>query len=233
MPNYRADPSRPDRAKAIAAVVAVHAAIAALILTSPGAVSMMSESAPTVLIDIEQPPPPPPPPEPRADRAKEEEGAAGKKAEPTPIVAPKPRIVVPAKPPVAAAPIAGTGASTNAGAANAGSGPGAGGSGSGRGGGGSGDYSGYTPARLIRNVSRSDYRALAAGRLPSGSAMVSLRVQTNGTATNCRVVRSSSDPVVDSGLCPLLTQRLRFRPARDSAGRPIPYSLEYVATWRL
>ena len=60
MPNYRADPSRPDRAKAIAAVVAVHAAIAALILTSPGAVSMMSESAPTVLIDIEQPPPPPP-----------------------------------------------------------------------------------------------------------------------------------------------------------------------------
>ena len=215
-------------------MVAVHAAIAALVLTSPGAVSMIGESAPTVLIDIkEPPPPPPPPPQPKADRAKEEEGAAGKKAEPTEVVAPKPRIPVPATPPVVAAPIAGTGAAANAGAANAGSGPGAGGSGSGRGGGGSGDYSGYSPARLIRNVSRRDYRSLAAGRLPSGSAMVSLRVQTNGTASNCRVVRSSGDSVVDSGLCPLLTQRLRFRPAQDDRGRAIPYTLEYVATWRL
>ena len=232
MANYRANPSRPDRAKAIAAVVAVHAAIAALILTSPSTVSMIAESAPTVLIDIKQPPPPPPP-QPRADRAKEEEGAAGKKAEPTPIVAPKPRIVVPAKPPVVAAPIAGTGASASAGAATAGSGPGAGGSGSGRGGGGSGDFSGFSPARLIRNVSRSDYRSLAAGRLPTGSAMVSLKVQTNGQPTDCRVVRSSGDSVVDSGLCPLLSRRLRFRPAQDNLGRPVPYSLQYVATWRL
>jgi hypothetical protein len=30
-----------------------------------------------------------------------------------------------------------------------------------------------------------------------------------------------------------LTRRLRFRPAQDNQGRPIPYSLEYVATWRL
>ena len=39
--------------------------------------------------------------------------------------------------------------------------------------------------------------------------------------------------IVDSGLCPLLTRRLRFRPAEDNQGRPIPYSLQYVATWRL
>ena len=58
MASYRANPSRPERAKAIAAVVAVHAAIAALILTSPGTVSMIRESNPTVLIDIKEPPPP-------------------------------------------------------------------------------------------------------------------------------------------------------------------------------
>lgn len=233
MANYRANPSRPDRAKAIAAVAAVHAAIAALVLASPGTVSLIQQTDPTVLIDIRQPPPPPPSPHPRADRAKEEAGAAGKKAEPTPVVAPKPRVEVPAKPPVVAAPVAGAGTSSNAGAANAGSGLGAGGSGSGRGGGGSVDYSGYSPARLIRNVGRRDYRALAAGRLPAGSAMVALKVHTDGTASDCRVVRSSGDPIVDSGLCPLLTRRLRFRPARDNLGRPIPYSLQYVATWRL
>jgi protein TonB len=233
MPGYRAHPSRPERATAIAAVIAVHVTIGALLLlANPDAVSRIGESAPTVLIDIE-PPPQPPPPTQQADRAREEEGAAGKKAEPTEIIAPKPQIVVPSKPPVAAAPVPGSGTSPNAGAATAGSGTGAGGSGSGRGGGGAGDYSGYSPARLIRNVSRRDYRALAAGRLPTGSAMVTLRVQTNGVATNCRVVRSSGDAIVDAGLCPLLTQRLRFSPAKDNLGRAIPYTLDYVATWRL
>ena len=233
MPGYRAHPSRPERATAITAVIAVHVAIGALLLlANPNAVSRIAERVPTVLIDIE-PPPQPPPPRQEADRAREEEGAAGKKAEPTEIVAPKPAIALPAKPPVAAAPVPGTGTSPNAGASTAGSGTGAGGSGSGRGGGGAGDYSGYSPARLIRNVSRRDYRALAAGRLPTGSAMVSLRVQTNGAATNCRIVRTSGDSIVDSGLCPLLTQRLRFRPAQDNLGRAIPYTLDYVATWRL
>jgi protein TonB len=233
MPGYRAHPSRPERVTAIAAVIGVHMTIGALLLlANPNVVSTIAESEPTVLVDIE-PPPEPPPPQPPVDRAREEEGAAGKKAVPTEIVAPKPPVVLPAKPPVMAAPIAGSGASSNAGAATAGSGPGAGGSGSGRGGGGSGDYSGYSPARLIRNVNRGDYRSLAAGRLAAGSAMVALRVQTNGSATDCRVIRSSGDTVVDSALCPLLTRRLRFRPAQDNQGRPIPYSLEYVATWRL
>jgi protein TonB len=63
--------------------------------------------------------------------------------------------------------------------------------------------------------------------------MVSLRVEPNGQATNCRVLRSSGDPYVDSGLCPLITQRLRFLPALDDQGRPIAYQLDYVASWAL
>lgn len=234
MPSYRADPSRPDRIKAIAAVALVHALIAAAILNSKMQDIVPGSQSPTDLIDIRLPPPPPPPPPPRqADRAREEEGAAGRKAEPTQIVAPRPPIVVPAKPPVAAAPVAGTGAASSAGAASAGSGTGAGGSGSGRGGGGSGDYSGYTPARLVRNVRRGDYRALAAGRLPTGSAMVAIQIAASGAISNCRVARSSGDTVVDAGLCPFLTGRLRFSPALDDRRRPIPYTTNYVATWRL
>jgi protein TonB len=63
--------------------------------------------------------------------------------------------------------------------------------------------------------------------------MVSLRVEPDGTATNCRIVRSSGDAGVDAGLCPLIIARLRFRPALDDQGRPIPYQLQYVATWTL
>ena len=39
----------------------------------------------------------------RPTKAEEEEGAAGKQAEPTPVVAPRPKIELPERPPVAAA----------------------------------------------------------------------------------------------------------------------------------
>ena len=63
--------------------------------------------------------------------------------------------------------------------------------------------------------------------------MVSLRVEPDGLPTDCRIVRSSGDPGVDAGLCPLVIARLRFLPALDDQGRPIPYQLQYVATWSL
>jgi protein TonB len=227
----------PDRLKAILAVAGVHVALGAVILTGldVNIVSKAVERLQTFDIAIPEPPPPPPPPPPqqRSSRAKEDEGAAGKKADPTPVVAPKPKIEVPAKSPIVAAPVPGTGSAASAGAAASGTGTGAGGSGSGRGGGGSGDFSGFTPAFLVRNLNRGDYRPLAAGRLPRGSASVSLTVDTSGAPTNCRVVRSSGDSAVDGGLCPLVTRRLRFRPARDASGKPVPYSLTYTANWTL
>ena len=235
MATYRATETN-DRAKALAAVLLVHAALAVLVFTGLNVetVNRAVEQLKTFDITEDPPPPPqPPPPQPRAERAREEEGAAGKKADPSPVVALEPRIEIPAKPPIAAAPVAGTGSASRSGAADYGTGPGAGGSGTGRGGGGSGDFSGYTPARLVRNLSHGDYRQLAAGRLPAGRAIVSIIVDTEGRPTDCRIARSSGDAFVDAGLCPLIARRLRFRPALDAGGRPIPYSLNYIANWSL
>ena len=94
-------------------------------------------------------------------------------------------------------------------------------------------FSGFTPARLVRNLNRGDYRWLTGGRLPTGRAMVSLQLDARGVPVECRVARSSGDSSVDAGLCPLITRRLRFRPALDADRRPIPYRLQYVATWSL
>jgi len=186
-------------------------------------------------IAIEQPPPPPPvqppKPAPKPEAMKKSEGAAAKKAEQTPVVAPQPKLPLPS--PVPPAKVAGQGTSTQGGAALAGNGTGAGGSGTGLGGGGTADYSRFTPARLVRNLSRGDYRSLTAGRMPTGRAMVTLHVEPSGQPSNCRLLRSSGDPYVDSGLCPLITNRLFFSPALDDRGRPIAYQLNYVATWRL
>ena len=235
MNHYQGTAGRTDKAKAVAGVVLVHAALGAAILAGLNVRLVRQSIERLTTFDIEEPKPPPPqspPPQKKADRAKDEEGAAGKKAVPTEVVAPK---VKPLQPPkIAAAPVPSTGSASTAGAATAGSGTGAGGSGYGLGGGGTGtDYSRFTPARLVRNIRRGDYRAIAGDRLPQGIAMVALRVQPDGSADNCRIVRSSGDRVVDNNLCPLVTSRLRFRPARDDHGRPIPYQLQYVARWSL
>jgi protein TonB len=236
MAAYRAN-DKEDRAKALAGVILVHVALGAALLTGLNVRNVQQVVDTLKTFDINEivppPPPPTPPPKPQAQRARQEEGAAGKKAEPSPIVVPKPRIVLPAKPPIQAAPVAGSGSASTLGAALSGSGTGAGGPGTGRGGGGNGDYSGFTPARLVRNLNRGDYRQLAAGRMPYGRAMLSIQLDANGVPVGCSIARSSGDPYVDSGLCPLVTNRLRFLPARDADGRPIPYRLQYVASWTL
>lgn len=234
MPSYRAEPSRPDRAKAVAAVALVYAAIVGAVLLMPGDSPLrIGDSEPTVLIDINQPPPPEPPPPEDPGRAEEKEGAAGKKADPTPVVAPKPRIEVPAKPPVAAAPIAGTGSASTAGAATAGTGPGAGGSGSGRGGGGGGGGGGIgTEARLLGgNSSRLPSRLLRGFAANRGFAHLWLTISETGRVSDCSVMQSTGDAQVDQALCGLMVRQSRWAPARDRQGNPISVRLRYTATW--
>jgi len=231
---YRAQPSPPDRAKAMAAVALVHAGLAAIILSGLNVRSVERAVEHLKAFDINEPEPPPPPPPPpsKAQRAKDEEGAAAKKARPTPVVAPPPKIVVPAKSPIVAAPVAGSGSASRAGAATAGTGTGAGGSGSGLGGGGSGSGDGRTPAQLLNKIPDREYRAISAGRMPRGSAALGLRVNSDGSASNCRIVRSSGDAFVDSVLCEAAERYLRFRPARDIDGRALAQDLTYTPSWR-
>jgi protein TonB len=233
MSSYSAAPERPDQAKAIAAVIAVHAALAAIILTGLNGriVTQAVESLKT--FDLRRPPPPapePPPPARRAERARLEEGAAGKKAEPSPVVAPQPKLPLPS--PIPAASVAGTGNAPSQGAANAGTGPGAGGTGIGRGGGGIGDFTGFTPARMIGKIPNSEYRRISAGRIPRGSASIGFTVNTNGRISGCRIVRSSGDALVDSRVCAAATRYLLFSPARDPSGRPVAQDLTYTPNWR-
>lgn len=232
MSTYRGTADRPDKAKAIAAVIAVHAALAAIILSGLN-VRMVSQAVERLqTFDIVEPPPPPPnppPPKPKPAQARREAGAPAKKAEATPVVAPQPRI--PAPSPIPAAKIAGTGSASTSGAGTAGNGTGAGGSGNGPGGGGNGDFSGYTPARLVRNLTRGDYRSITGGIMPMGSADVAISISPSGSISGCRVIRSSGSSTVDGRLCPLIAQRLFFRPALDASGRPIEFRTNFHASW--
>jgi protein TonB len=233
---YRARPSGADRFKAIGGVIAVYAAmLGALLVVRTGTPARIGESEPTVLIDVKELPEPQPPPEEVPGRAEEEEGAAGREAEPTPIVVPRPAVEVPAKPPVAAAPIAGTGSASTAGAATSGTGPGAGGSGTGRGGGGSGGGGGDigAEARLIGgNSSRLPARLLRGFAADRGYGHLWLTVSDSGRVTDCSVLQSTGDAQVDQALCNLMIRQSRWSPARDRQGNAITVRVRYTATWR-
>jgi protein TonB len=226
---YRASPSGVDRTKAVVGVVAIYALIVGAILLIPaGSPLRFGEQEPTVLIDINELPPPQPPPEEQPGKVEEDQGTAGKKSEPTEVVAPAPKVS--ARSPIAAAPIAGTGTAPTAGAATSGTGPGAGGSGTGRGGGGSGG--GGSPAQWISGgLQNSDYPSRALRDRLQGRVSVRFTVLTSGRIANCRITASSGSPMLDSTTCRLLTQRLRFRPARNSAGEPIETELGSDYTW--
>ena len=236
MSSYRGTADQPgadnaSRAKAIAAVAAVHVALAFIILSGLN-VKMVSRAVEQLTtINIVQPPPPPrveplkPAPHPKA--AKKPQGAPAKKAEAAPVVAPQPRLPVPS--PVPAAKVAGSGTAASSGNAASGNGTGAGGAGNGPGGG--GDYSGFTPARRISKIPDREYRALAGTGLRSGSVGVTIRVNPDGSVSNCRVARSSGDGSIDALMCRLTLTYIRFDPARDRSGRPVAQDITFFPNW--
>ena len=232
---YRAA-HNPDRVKALAGVLVVHAALGAAILTGLNVESVALTIDRLRTFDITEtppPPPPPPPPSQTVERAKEKEGAAAKKALPTPVAAPPPKIVIPAKPPVTAARAPSTGSASTAGAATAGTGTGAGGSGTGPGGGGrGGDGAGFTPAQRISKIPDREYRRfVAASGARRGTVGITVKVNTDGRPSHCRVVRSSGNPNVDALMCALTLRNVRFRPARDPQGRPVAQDITWYPDW--
>jgi protein TonB len=230
MGSYAAIATRPDRAKAIFGVIAVHAALAFVIISGLS-VSVLSQAVERLTtIDLREPPPrppvqPPPKPAPQPQRLKEPEGAAAKKAEASPVVAPEPKLPLPS--PVPAAKVAGTGAAPTSGAALAGSGTGAGGNGNGLGGGGEG----FTPATRISKIPDREYRMLASSGLRSGSVGVTILVNLDGSVANCRVARSSGNGYADALMCQLTLRYVRFDPARDPYGRPVAQDVTFFPNW--
>jgi periplasmic protein TonB len=231
MSSYRGTADRPDKAKAIAGVVLVHVALAAIILSGLNVADVKQAVETLTTISITQPPPPPPvqpPPKavPKPQAMKRPQGAAAKKAEPAPVVAPQPKLPEPS--PIPAAKVAGSGSATTSGAAS-GNGTGAGGAGNGPGGG--GDLTGFTPARKLTKIPDREYRRLAGSGIPAGSVAITIRVNPDGSVSNCRVVRSSGSSYADSLMCQLTIEYVRFSPARDRSGRPIAQDVTWAPNW--
>jgi protein TonB len=217
---------RADRAKAASAALVIHLVLGAAFLTGLALHPIARPEEHLQTFDVYAPPPTIT--QPMRAPAKGKPALAGKKAEPSPIVAPP--ATIPDAQPVRAALVAGTAVAASAGTAP--SGTGAGGSGNGLGSGGGGSGGARVGAMLISGrLDRRDYRTIAGGDLPEGSAMYVLLVAPSGQVERCRAAAGSGVARIDQAICAMLTARLRFRPAMESDGRPLYQDVNYVARW--
>jgi protein TonB len=67
--------------------------------------------------------------------------------------------------------------------------------------------------------------------LKSGTVGVTIKVNADGSVSNCRVARSSGNPDADSIMCQLTGRYIRFDPARDAGGRRIAQDVTFYPNW--
>jgi protein TonB len=232
---YRTELKPRDKGGAIAAVIAVHALLLFALLHMSGKIDLADPQSVLRVFDVGQPPPPlPPPTQKQQPKPKEKEGGSAPKnikSGATPVAAPKPKIETPPVQKIAAtetprqgaAPTQGAsdvrGPGTGAGGAGTGTGSGAGGSGPG----GGGDNGVAERARLITPTLRGrDFPREILQTVPRRARVdVGLRVEPDGTVSECKIFRSSGSPAFDSEVCNLAHTRYRFRPALNRYGRPV------------
>jgi len=237
---YRPELRNRDKGVAIAAVVAVHAGLLLALLNISGRIDLGDPQSAMRVFDVSEvpppPPPPPPPPQQRNELAKPKEregGSAPKniKSEATPVVAPKPRIVVPPVPQIASSetPRQGTAPTQGAsdvrgpgtGAAGTGTGTGSGAGGSGPGGGGEG-LAAIRTRLATPPLGQRDFSNDLLDNWPRGAPVFArFRVDANGFVIQCIVDRSSGVPAIDSAVCNNARERLRFRPALNRNGQRV------------
>ena len=213
-------------------VLAIYGLAKAFAPDLTGAVERQVVEAVTVTITAPPEEPPEPPAEPDAGASGEE----GREAVPREVAVPDPPIPVPRRVPAPRA--SSTGSADTSGASESGSGTGAGGegagTGSGQGGGGQGGGAVNKPEHIAGSIDdASDYPVPEGGRAARRGTEVIVRVivGVDGRASNCTVYRPSPDPEADRITCRLVVERLRFRPATDAQGNPVPAPFYWRQRW--
>jgi len=234
-------PSSRDRIPAAIVAVALPGAMLFALIAGLGIHLDPDAGSPLSLFTV-GPPPPPPPEQPEVRRrpspSHRPEGAASPpnlRSRATDIVAPEIPLPTPPVVVTAPAPLLGNDASTGS-AEVAGPGTGAGGVGNGLGSGGRGDGDGgggeETPPEWRGGRLRdADFPDELRETTQGGTVGVRYTVLTSGRVANCRVTRSSGVAVLDALTCRLITARFRYRPSRDTAGRPVQADIVENHEW--
>jgi len=232
---YRSDLKARDRTGAIAAVTAIHAMLALALLHLSGKMPIPDVQSALKMFDtVPVPPPTPNPPthhmQPTPKQKGGESAPTNTKSRATPVKQVLPPISLPVPVPITASPTPNRGKAPTQGAAAPGVGTGAGGIGAGvgsgsgeNGNGGGGDGGISEPPHLATPVlSGRDFQSSLLEQWPPKSTIfLRLRVDPLGYVSECMVDRGTGVSSIDSTICDLARERLRFRPALNRGGQPV------------
>ena len=232
---YRSDLKPRDKTGALAAVIAVHAALALALLHLSGKMPIPDVQSALKMFDTVPVPPPPQPAQPvqqTQPKPKHKEAASAPsntKSHATPIKHVPPPIQLPVPVPTTTSPTPNTGTAPTQGSATQGVGTGAGGngtgtgSGSGDGNGGGGDSGVAEPPHLATPVlGGRDFQRNLLDQWPrNATVFLRLRVNPAGYVSECMVDRGTGVPSIDSTICDLARERLHFRPALNRSGQAV------------
>ena len=233
---YRSDLDARDKGGAVAAVLAVHVGLLLALLHISGKMPIPDvQNALKIFNTVPVPPPlPPAPPVQRVQpKPKQKEAASAPtntKSQATPVKQVHAPMSLPVPVPMTASPTPNTGTAPTQGGGVPGTGTGAVGDGNGIGGGsggngtgGGGDGGVAEPPHLATPVlSGRDFPSGALTEWPRGATVfLRLRVDPQGYISECAVDRGTGVASIDSVICDLARQRLRFRPAVNRAGQPV------------
>ena len=82
-------------------------------------------------------------------------------------------------------------------------------------------------------LSNNDYRSSWARRELTGVARFRLEIAANGRVSNCTVTGSTGHSELDAATCSLVSKRARFEPARGGNGEPVAGSYTGSVLWQL
>ena len=216
----------------IAAIALIHLGIFYVLLRAlaPSAVAGVEETVVSAFtVTVTTPPEDMPVVEPEPDEGAQ--GDPGEEAVPQPVTAPTPKRQVRQDQAVPRA--SSTGAAVTSGATQAGDGTGADGSGDGTGAGRGGTGQGgvaASPPVLTRSITDSSQFPIPPGGREARvgkSVIVRLQVSAEGRVTACSIYRASPFPETDARVCELSYSQIRFDPARDAEGNPVPAPFLY------
>ena len=88
------------------------------------------------------------------------------------------------------------------------------------------------PPRLVSGaVDSGDYPVAALAEDAQGVSRIEIRIQTDGTASSCRIAQSSGHELLDAKACAVTLERTRFAPATDQDGQPMATTVILPIRW--
>ena len=238
---YRSNLNSRDKSGALIAVAAIHGLLLLALLNLSGTIDLADPQRAFEVFDVTEVEPRPEEPvveQKREERAEPEEGEASPeniRSQATEIVDPRPEISLPVPVPMETTETPNSGVEPTQGASDVpGPGTGAGGVGTGTGSGGSGSGAGggggvAAGPSLVRGITNRDYPREVQRRWPRGGRIfLRLRIEPNGRASQCDVMRSFGDRLIDDWTCRLVTERAVFRPAVNRQGEAVAAWFGYV-----